>query len=83
MVVCIRKLITFKWNTRIKNKIRMLPDQPGNMSMHQFCRIALGFAWNAVDTQFINLMRRLRGKDRAKVQLLKKYRPKRVVFINI
>ena len=46
MVVGIRKFIALIRYTWVENKVYILMDQPGHMSMCKFCRITLGFTWN-------------------------------------
>ena len=60
MVDRIFKLCPFIRNTRIENIVYALFDQPGHMTMGQFCRIAFGFTGNGFDSKFINLSGRSR-----------------------
>ncbi len=61
MIAGTRKLFSFIYNTRIKNIIDSLFDQPGHMTMGKLCRITFGFTWYGLDSQLINISVRAWG----------------------
>ena len=83
MVSCIRSFIPLIGDAGIKNVLNTLLNQPGNMTMNQLCRIALGLAGNRFDTQFVQLSGGLRGKKDGEAQLFEKYSPEGEILIHI
>ena len=83
MVVCIRKLVALVRNRRIENKIYILVDQPGNMTVRQFRRVAFGFAWNRINAEFVDFSCGLRRENHTETELLKERCPERIVFIHV
>ena len=83
MVIGFVKLVTLVEKGRIEDKVYFLTDQPGHMSMRQFCGITFRFTGNGLYTQFIDLTVRTGREHDTKAQLREEGEPERVIFIHI
>ena len=55
MVDCIRKFVTFIWDTWVENKFHTISDQPCHMTMCKFSRVTFGLTWDGFNSQLVNL----------------------------
>ena len=83
MVDCIREFVSLVRNTRVENKFHTVSKQPGHMSVGKLGRITLGFTWNGLNTQLINLSGGGRRKHYLIFQLSKEGIPERIVLKHI
>ena len=83
VVIRICEFVSLKRNTRVKDMFYSLIDQPLYMTVSKFCRITLGFAWNGVYSELINLSCRSRREQNRESQSMEKGKPKWIVLIHI
>ena len=83
MVIGIREFISLIWNRRVENKMNTLLNQPFNMSVSQLGRITFGFAWDGLNTQFVNLSGGCRREYHSVSQFGKELEPERIILIHI
>ena len=70
VVACLRCLVALVRNARIEDIAHTLTDQPGNMAVHQLCRVALRLTRDGLDAKLIDLSSGLRRKDDTEAQFL-------------
>ena len=83
VISCFRGFVALVRNARIENVGQSLADQPFDMTVREFCRVAFGFARDRFNTKFVDLSRRFWGQNGAVTQFPEEDRPERVVFIHI
>ena len=83
MVDCIRELVALVRDARIEDKLHTVTDQPCDMSVSKFCRIAFGLTWDGLDTQLIDLTCGSRRKHHLVFQFGKESIPERVILKHV
>ena len=83
MVNCFRELGTLVWDTRIEDKLHTLAEQPGHMTVCQFCRITFGLTRNRFNTQLVDLTVGGRREYYLVFQLREEGEPERIVLEHI
>ncbi len=83
MVVGLFKFIPLIRDAWIEDPLYALVDQPLYMAVGKFRRIAFRFAWNRLNSQFIDLPGGSRREYHAKSQSMEESKPERVIFIHI
>ena len=70
VVACLRSLIALIWDARIEDIAHALMNEPGNVAVYQFGRVALRFTRDGLNAQLIDLSGGLRGQDHTEFQFL-------------
>ena len=83
MIVGIGKFVTLIGNAGVENKVSLVLYQPCHMAMGQLCRITFRFAGDGFNSEFINFPGGLGGQHGTEFQSTEKYRPERIVFVQI
>lgn len=83
MIVCVMELIPLVKESRVKDKIHLLLDEPGNMAMRQLCGIAFRLAGDRFDAELIDLPVGNGREHDAVAQLREEGKPKRVVLVHV
>ena len=83
VVDCIRELVALVRDARIEDKLHTVTDQPCDMSVSKFCRIAFGLTWDGLDTQLIDLTCGSRRKHHLVFQFGKESIPERVILKHV
>ena len=83
VVDCIRELVALVRDARIEDKLHTVTDQPCDMSVSKFCRIAFGLTWDGFDTQLIDLTCGSRRKHHLIFQFGKESIPKRIILKHV
>ena len=65
VISCFRGFVALVGNARIENVGQSLADQPFDMTVREFCRVAFGFARDRFNTKFVDLSRRFWGQNGA------------------
>ena len=68
---------------RVEDEVHLLMNQPRDMPMHEFCRIAGGLGGNGFDAELVDLVCRSRGKDHAVAEFPEEDGPEGVILIHI
>ena len=83
VVDCIRELVALVRDARIEDKLHTVTDQPCDMSVSKFCRIAFGLTWDGFDTQLIDLTCGSRRKHHLIFQFCKESIPERIILKHV
>ena len=83
MVAGLRGLIALVRDTRIKDLLDSLTDQPADVTVNDLCRVALGLTRDRLNAKFVDLSRGLWGEHGAETKLLEKDSPERVVLVHV
>ena len=77
------KLIPLVGNGRVEDVFHTLVDQPLHMTVGQLRRITLGFAWDGLDAQLVDLPCGSRGEHHPEAEFCEKCKPERVVLVHV
>ena len=83
MIVGLSELISLVKESRVEDELYPLSDQPVYMTMRQLGRVALGFAGDGLNAQFINLAGGYGGQHHPVSQAGEKYMPEGIVFVHV
>ena len=83
MIVGALHLVPFIKQRRIKDKIHILSDQPGHMTVRQLCGITLGFAGDGFYAKLVYFSVGAGGQDDPVAQSGKKGMPEGIIFVHI
>jgi len=83
MILRIGCFLMFIEHARVENRLYSVVYKPLHVSVRKLCGIAFRLGRNRFHSEFINLSVGQRRKLDRKAELLKKFRPKRIVFVHI
>ena len=83
VVVGVLKLVALVRNGRVEDVFYAFVDQPLHVSVRQLGRVTLGFTWDRLNAQLVDLSRGSRGEYHAESQFCEKCKPERIVLVHI